>query len=140
MEVAPDLNTKNAKNLQYIFDGCTNLKTIGLLDLGNCTVLYESFNECTNLVNIGGFKDFGKAFTATTEKNADYTVNIHYSNNITHESLMNVINNLYDLNITYNVANGGTLYKQRLYIGAKNKAKLTAEEIALATNKGWIVE
>ena len=51
---------------------------------------------------------------------------------------MNVINNLYDLNLTYNVANGGTLYTQSLNLGSTNKAKLTAEEIAIATAKRMV--
>ena len=55
------------------------------------------------------------------------------------ESLMNVINNLYDLNLTYDVANGGTLYRQILRLGSTNLAKLTSDEIAIATNKGWDV-
>ena len=50
---------------------------------------------------------------------------------------MNVINNLYDLNITYDVANGGTLYTQSLVLGGTNLAKLTDEEKAIAINKGW---
>lgn len=54
---------------------------------------------------------------------------------LTHESLMNIINNLYDLNLTYNVAGGGTLYTQKLVIGEENIAKLTADEIAIATAK-----
>jgi hypothetical protein len=52
---------------------------------------------------------------------------------------MNVINNLYDLNLTYDVANGGTLYTQKLTLGSTNLAKLTADEIAIATSKGWTV-
>jgi hypothetical protein len=58
---------------------------------------------------------------------------------LTHDSLINVINGLYDLNLTYDVANGGTLYTQTLNLGSTNKAKLTAEEIAIATAKGWTV-
>lgn len=44
----------------------------------------------------------------------------------------NVINNLYDIK-SKGVKN------QRLQLGDTNKAKLTAEEIAIATNKGWNV-
>ena len=48
---------------------------------------------------------------------------------------MDIINNLYDLNVTY----GSSSYKQTLNLGTTNKAKLTADEIAIATNKGWNV-
>ena len=79
----------------------------------------------------------GKGYT--TKNNNYYKLNLSACTSLTHESLMNVINNLYDLNLTYDVANGGTLYTQSLQLGADNIAKLTAEEIAIATNKGWTV-
>ena len=50
--------------------------------------------------------------------------------NATVESLMNVINNLYDL-----AANG--LSGKTLKFGTTNLNKLTADQIAVATNKGW---
>ena len=45
--------------------------------------------------------------------------------NLTVESLMNVINNL------------STVYKLELKFGSINLSKLTAQQIAIATNKGW---
>lgn len=51
---------------------------------------------------------------------------------LTHDSLMNVINNLYDIK-------SKGVKPQTLQLGNTNKAKLTAEEIAIATNKGWNV-
>ena len=45
---------------------------------------------------------------------------------------MNIINGLYD------IATKGC-NTQSLTIGSTNVAKLTAEEIAIATNKGWTV-
>lgn len=52
---------------------------------------------------------------------------------LTHDSLMNVINNLYDIK-------SKGVKTQTLQLGNRNKAKLTAEEIAIATNKGWNVK
>lgn len=43
---------------------------------------------------------------------------------------------LYDLNLTYDVANGGTLKTQKVDLHADVIAKLTPEQIAIATNKG----
>ena len=50
--------------------------------------------------------------------------------NLTVDSLMNVINNVYDL-----TANG--LSGQSLKFGQTNLDKLTPEQIAVATAKGW---
>ena len=50
---------------------------------------------------------------------------------LTVQSLMNVINNLYDFR-----ANGSTVTRN-LTIGAYNLRKLTDEQKAVATNKGW---
>ena len=69
----------------------------------------------------------------------NYKLNLTNCTYLSHESLVDIINNLYDLNLTYNVENGGTLYAQRLVLGGTNLAKLTEEEIAIATSKGWNV-
>ena len=51
--------------------------------------------------------------------------------NLTVDSLMNVINNVYDF-----VGNGETTTRT-LQIGTTNLDKLTDEQKAVATNKGW---
>ena len=93
----------------------------------------------SSIVNLGGFKNIGKGYTRNSNGYSQYTVPLNNRNLLTHDSLMNVINNLYDLNLTYNVAGGGTLYTQTFNLGSTNMAKLTAEEIAIATSKGWTV-
>lgn len=54
-------------------------------------------------------------------------------NKINHDSLMSVINCLKD----YSADTSGTTWKVTL--GTTNLAKLTAEEKAIATNKGWVL-
>lgn len=83
--------------------------------------------------------NLGKGYTQKTEYYDYYRLRLSYQTKLSHTSLMDVINKLYDLNLTYDVVNGGTLYTQSLSIGSTNLAKLTAEEIAIATNKGWTV-
>jgi hypothetical protein len=75
------------------------------------------FTYCLALTNLGGFKNL--------------KTNLDLSNclNLTHDSLMNVINNL------ATVENNPTLT-----LGTTNIAKLTDNEIAIATNKGWIIQ
>jgi hypothetical protein len=93
----------------------------------------------SKVVNVRSFKNLGKGYTQKSANYSNYALSLSSCGNLTHDSLVDFINNLYDLNITYDIANGGTLYTQKLQLGSTNLAKLTAEEIAIATNKGWTV-
>lgn len=135
----PLLDTSNVTTFYYAFNRCPALIKIPLLNCGKVNSLAEAFYNDTSLTTLGGFKDLGKAYTQKTINYNYYKLDLSYSNALTHESLMNIINNLYDLNLTYDVANGGTLYTQSLKIGTTNKSKLTADEIAIATAKGWTI-
>jgi hypothetical protein len=84
-------------------------------------------------------KNLGKGYTEQSNNSYSSRVDLSYSPKLTHESLMSVINNLYDLNLTYSAIGNGKLYRQELRLGSTNLAKLSAEEIAIATNKGWNV-
>lgn len=130
---------ENVTITDSMFSTCSNLTTLDLssFDLSKIYSCSSMFANCTSLTNFKSFKNLGKGFTRKTDNY--YDINFSMCINLTHESLMDIINNLYDLNLTYNVANGGTLYRQKLNLGATNLAKLTAEEIAIATNKGWNV-
>lgn len=155
-------------NMQYMFYDNNVIENVILFDTGKVENMYRAFAQCPNLVSIpkcdaskvtnvsqmfyfsdfpkyinfttlGGFENLGKTYTQKTANYSSYRLELSNCAFLTHESLMNVINGLYDLNLTYDVANGGTLYRQSLVLGATNLAKLTEEEIAIATNKGWDV-
>ena len=98
--------------------------------------MLSSLAKLTNLI-FG--TNLGKGYTQKTSNLNEYCCGLSFVSLLNHESLMDVINKLYDLNLTYDVANGGTLYTQQLMLGSTNLAKLTPEEIAIATNKGWTV-
>lgn len=135
----PKIDTSNGIIFGWFFRECVKLRTILELDMGNAVSISDMLYNCKELVNLGGFKNLGKAFTQETNNYSKYSLNLTSCDKLTHESLMNVINSLYDLNLSYNVANGGTLYTQKLTLGTTNKAKLTSEEIAIATQKGWTI-
>lgn len=111
-------------NAKQAFFGCSNLKTVPLMKLTKITngqeqpggPNYGTFWGCENLENLGGFPGL------------DFDIFLDASPLLTHESLMNVINNL--------AVNPGP-YMKRLVLGETNLAKLTDEEIAIATDKGW---
>lgn len=114
----PQLDTSSVKNMDATFYGCDSLRNIPQLDTSSVTVISYAFASCKSLVNLGGFK------------NLKVALDLSPCTLLTHQSLMNVINNLYDLS-----ANG--LSAQTLTLGATNLAKLTDEEKAVASNKGW---
>lgn len=132
-------DTSKVTNTQNLFSTCPKLKDIIELNLSSSTNVYNVLYKCKVLENFGGFKDLGKGYTQKSSNYANYKLDLSTCTSLTHDSLMNVINKLYDLNLTYDVANGGTLYTQQLVLGVDNLAKLTEEEVAIATNKGWVV-
>lgn len=136
----PKLDTSNgthARGMFYSDRTARSLTKIAALDFGKMNDIYDLISLHVELTDLGGFLNLGKAYTQATNNYSSYLLDLSESTKLTHESLINVINGLYDLNLVYNVANGGTLYTQTLRLGSTNLAKLTAEEIAVATAKGW---
>ena len=127
LETIPMLDTSNVKDMSWMFTDCSSLKTIPMLDTSNVTDVNNIVGGCPSLTNLGGFKNLGKSFPTT----GVYTLYLYSP--LTHESLMNVINNLYDIKSI-------GIKTVTIDIGEANLAKLTAEEIAIATNKGWNIK
>ena len=119
----PQLDTAKVTNMSNMFQYCTSLQSLPLFDCGKVTDMYDFFyfDNMNNLTYLGGFKDL---------KVSPGSYFLNKAPNLTIESLMNVINNVYDL-----TANG--LSGQSLKFGSTNLNKLTAEQIAVATAKGW---
>lgn len=136
-----NFDTSKVKDMTYMFSACSGLSSLDLsnFDASKIIVVGYMFSNCNSLTDFKCFKNLGKGYTSKSNNYSNYKLDLSYCPLLTHESLMSVINNLYDLNLTYNVANGGRLYAQTLNLGSTNKSKLTEEEIAIATNKGWNV-
>ena len=119
----PQLDTSNVEKVGGMFGYSRNLQSIPLLDFGKVDYMRYFFGiyNIYTLTHLGGFKDLKISVTSEFLEKAP---------NLTTESLMNVINNVYDL-----TANG--LANQKLIFGQTNLDKLTAEQIAVATAKGW---
>ena len=131
----PLLNTKSCTDINGMFEGCTSLETVPILDASNVGDISKIFKDCPSLVMLGGLKNLGMDYSSAYYIHAnksEYTLDLSYSPLLTHDSLMNVINNLYDIK-------SKGVKPQTLQLGDTNKAKLTVEEIAIATNKGWNV-
>lgn len=136
-----NFNTSNVTNLSQMVRYCEELEELDMssFDCSKVTNVVNMFVKCSKLEILSFGNNLGKGYTTKTSNYSNYGLNLSPCVILTHDSLMDVINKLYDLNLTYDVANGGTLYTQKLTLGATNMAKLTAEEIAIATNKGWVV-
>lgn len=129
----PQLDTSKVTSMGYMFFNCISLTTIPKLDTSKVTNISNIVSGCRTLTTLGGFTNLGQAYSTTANASyGNYVLSLSSSSNITYESLMNVINNLYDI-----AAKG--CKPQKLILGTTNLSKLTEEEIAIATNKGWTV-
>ena len=122
----PQLNTSNVTNMNGIFYQCTSLQSLPLLNCANVTIINDFFGYSTisTLTELGGFKD----------------LKINWSDNnglaklpsLTYQSIMNVLNNLYDFR-----ANGDMSTTKTIKLNSNSYNLLSAEDIAMANNKGW---
>lgn len=127
----PQLDTSNLTTATSMFGSCEKLETIPLLDFGKVTGVNGIFTYANKLKDLGGFKDLGKAYSPNSGANfIAYKLDVSNSaNTITHDSIMNIINNLYD------IASAG-IPQQTLNLGsAKNKISDAEKQIAI--DKGW---
>lgn len=105
-----------ANAVSSCFQGCSSLTSLTLPDgfARNAVGLGGCFNNCAELTNIYGNPNF-KA-----------SLNLSPCPNLTHDSLMVVINGLQTVTTT-----------QTLTLGAENLAKLSDDDKKVATDKGW---
>ena len=130
-----NFDTSNVTEIDNMFASCYALQSISAFNGDSLDNIEDAFENCNKLTEFNGIINLGKAYTRTTANYADYILDLSYCTLLSTDSLINIINNLYDLNLSYDVANGGTLYTQSLILGTANLEKLTAEQIAIATNK-----
>ena len=112
----PHLHTHNVTEVYACFAECTKLKSIPLLDFSKVTSARLAFYNCTSLTDVGGF------IGLKTD------IEFKYSPLLTHDSALNVINNLA-------VSSGHKVVFKKVTFDT-----LTPAEIAKATDKGWTIE
>ena len=110
----PELDTSNVTNMSYMFDGCSKLETIPLLDTSNVAYSDNMFRACYKLANIGGFQGL------------KVSISMNYSYYITRESMLNIFNTIGEA-------------RETITIRKDVADRLTDEDIAIATNKGWTI-
>lgn len=110
-------NTANITRFNLAFRNCVGLEELNEINATSMTSIINPFYNCTSLTSFGGFKDL------------KISLNISHATALTADSLMNVINQAKDLSIESKTAT--------LTLGTTNISKLTEEQIAIATAKGW---
>ena len=109
----PQLNTSNVNDMSNMCVSCYALTTIPALDMNNVNYATNMFDYCGNLKSI-------------LMTNIGTNLKISASTKFEREDLLIILNNLKTVTST-----------KTLTMGAKNLAKLSDEDKAIATNKGW---
>lgn len=140
LERVPTLDTSQVTNMMYAFYGCMNLQEIGGLDTLQIVSASEMFHGCKSLRRIGGVLDFSKvrsqidstfvSCAALEEVAFVGTIGVNIAMNGCPKLSVASLLSLFEV-----LATGVTNKECR--IGAKNLAKLSAPQQAIATEKGW---
>lgn len=133
------LNMPKARYSEFMFQTCEKLESLPLIDCSSLLNSYDSLlcwqDTFPNLTHLGGFKNLKASFNWLLNDCPHLTV----------ESLMNVINNLWD----WTDYPDGRVYNEYHYewddygtdhylqVGQTNLDKLTPEQIAVGVAKGW---
>lgn len=114
-----------------MFDQCYNVVTIPSFNCENIISTSRMFEYCDDLTNVGYLTNIGKGFLNGTFE----TISFSYCSKLTKESCMNIINSLYDMNLNNSYNNAAVLK-----FHATPYALLSADDIAIASAKGWTVQ
>lgn len=156
--ILPDLSNWKPKNkithLICMFDGCQQIESLDLSGWNTSEVeqFWDIFFNCKKLknLNITGW-DFSKetyrngntpfygCYSLTNlqfGKNLKVSTSFSHSTQLTVDSLLSIINGLYDF-----TGNGVTPTSLQgvLTLGSENLSKLSSNQKAIATRKGWVL-
>lgn len=146
-------NIQSTGNVTYMFASCSSLKRVGNLDFHYTPNINSLFNGSTNLESIGTITaplitSTVNSFFSTANKLTDFggiqNLKMNWNDssglvkcpNLTHQSLINVLNGLYDFT---GAGQTPSSTQGKLKLGTANYNKLSAEDIAIGTNKGWAI-
>ena len=130
-----NFNTSSVTNMSSMFDGCSNLTTLDVSNFNTSAVTNMSsmFYGCSKLTSIIGTHTLEEVHAGTIKALKGTKVSLYLSNspNLERASILALFYGLADL--TGNTAQTVTLH-------ATAKARLTAEDIKIATDKNWNVQ
>ena len=140
LRTIPALDISSATNTSLMFSGCYSLDYIPLLDTSKAINMNNMFAnvysiqvlpalDCSKVTTANNFTNFITNSHALVKMNATgmkYAFNLSTAIFMTREEIVNVLNNL-----------GRVTSSTTLTLGSTNLAKLSAEDKAIATSKGW---
>lgn len=133
--VFKDFNTSAVTNMSNMFYGCSRLTTLDLsnFDTSAVTDMGFMFYNCNILTTIIGTHTLEEVQAGTIKAMRGLKVSISFSDspNLERASILALFYGLADLT-------GNT--KQTIKLHATAKARLTAEDIKIATDKNWNVQ
>ena len=116
LQYVPPINCPKATDLAEMFYGCESLQTVEFLDLESCTSsLNQMFYNCPALVSCNLY-------------HLKTNISFQYSPLISKDSILYLFSNAVSVSST-----------KRIMLHADTFNKLTADEIAMATQKGFSV-
>ena len=132
-----NFDTSKVTSMSSMFISAEKLETLYAMNAESVTNVYSMFIYANALVDFGGLINLGQSYSTTQSANYyHYTLDLSSCTKLTEQSLINVLNNLYD------IASKGCK-AQQLVLGSRNLAKLTSEEgqqaLSNAQAKGWTV-
>ena len=130
-------DTSNVTNMSRMFYYCSSLTTIPQLDTSKVNIMGDMFYNCSSLttvpqLDVSSVTDMSNMFKKCSSLKSILMTgmkthfNISVSTNFEESDLVTILNNLATVTST-----------KTLTMGSTNLAKLTDEEKAIATNKGW---
>jgi len=130
-------DTSKVTTFSGMFNNAPNRINLPTLNAEACTNVAQFSWSNNALKNFNGLIDLGKAYlTSRIENYYDYEFKLSDNDKLTEDSLINILNNLYD------IATKGCNV-QKCTIGSTNVAKLTSEAgqqaLQNAATKGWTV-
>ena len=139
----PQLDTSNVRNMTRMFYYCSSLTSMSQLDTSSVFYMERMFANCPSLtsipqldtsyvINMTDMFRYCVSLTSIKMKNMKVSFDISASTKFTHEALLEIINNCFDLSTLNKTAT--------LIMGSTNLAKLTDEDKAIATAKGWTLK
>ena len=135
-----NFDTSKVTNMSYMFHSCwaitniniSNFNTSNVTNMGN--MIFYSYNlktvngtiDMQNVTNARDMLEYCSALEEVHIHNLGIDLKLSNSPKLTHDCLVELINNLQTVTST-----------KTLTLGSTNLAKLTDEEKQVATNKGW---